>query len=86
AEQLRGQGVQATSAAPLGHSVTGTLLDLARPEEGALIAIATHGRGGLRRLMLGSVADKLIRAAHVPVLVVRPTKARRFVVGTLPPR
>lgn len=37
-----------------------------------LIAAATHGRGGIARLVLGSVADKLIRAARVPVLVVRP--------------
>jgi nucleotide-binding universal stress UspA family protein len=34
-----------------------------------LIALATHGHGGLRRLLLGSVADKVIRAAPVPVLV-----------------
>ena len=37
-----------------------------------LIALATRGRSGLRRLMLGSVADKLIRGSRVPVLVVRP--------------
>jgi hypothetical protein len=34
-----------------------------------MLAIATHGRGGLGRLMLGSVADKLVRGAEVPVLV-----------------
>ena len=37
-----------------------------------LIAIATHGRGGLKRLLLGSVADKVIRGTFVPVLVFRP--------------
>ncbi len=37
-----------------------------------LIALATHGRGGLKRLMLGSVADKVIRGATTPVLVYRP--------------
>jgi len=43
-----------------------------------MVALATHGRGGVRRLVLGSVADKLIRGAEQPVLVVRPTgKARR---------
>ena len=34
-----------------------------------LIALATHGEGGMRRLILGSVADKLIRAGQFPVLV-----------------
>ena len=36
------------------------------------IAIATRGRGGIDRLLLGSVADKVIRAAEVPVLVWNP--------------
>jgi nucleotide-binding universal stress UspA family protein len=37
-----------------------------------LIVMASHGRGGLKRLVLGSVADKVVRAADVPVLLVRP--------------
>ncbi len=36
-----------------------------------LIALATHGRGGLGRLWLGSVADKVVRASALPVLVCR---------------
>jgi nucleotide-binding universal stress UspA family protein len=36
-----------------------------------LIVIGTHGRRGLDRLLIGSVADKIIREAKVPVLVVR---------------
>lgn len=36
------------------------------------VALATHGRGGLRRLLLGSVADKVVRGARTPVLLVRP--------------
>ena len=37
-----------------------------------LVALATHGRKGLKRLFLGSVADKLIRGSPVPILVYRP--------------
>jgi len=37
-----------------------------------LIAMATHGHGGLARLLLGSVVDKVMRGATVPVLVSRP--------------
>ena len=37
-----------------------------------LIALATQGRGGLKRLLVGSVADKVLRGATTPVLVYRP--------------
>jgi nucleotide-binding universal stress UspA family protein len=36
-----------------------------------LVVIGTHGRKGLNRLLIGSVADKVVRGAKVPVLVVR---------------
>jgi nucleotide-binding universal stress UspA family protein len=73
--QERGSRVKTTVA--VGHNVGETLINLAHPERIDLVAIATHGRGGVRRLMLGSVADKLIRAAGPPVLVVRPGKGRK---------
>jgi len=41
------------------------------PPDG-LIALTTHGRGGLTRALLGSVADKVVRGASIPVLVCRP--------------
>ncbi len=72
AERLREAGVRASGVAVIGGGVAETLLDLGRPERVGLMATATHGRGGVRRLVLGSVADKLVRAAQVPVLVVRP--------------
>jgi len=42
-----------------------------------LIVMATHGRTGLRHLVLGSVAERVVRAAPCPVLTVRPTAAPR---------
>jgi nucleotide-binding universal stress UspA family protein len=72
AEELREQGVDTTGVALFGGPTAETILELVQPERVGLIALATHGRGGLRRLLLGSVADKLVRAAQVPVLVVRP--------------
>lgn len=72
AERLRESGVKASGSALVGAGVAETLLDLASPERVQMVAVATHGRGGLRRLVLGSVADKLVRAAEIPVLVVRP--------------
>ena len=42
----------------------------------SLVVMATHGRGGLSRAWLGSVADRLVRRVHVPVLLVRPEPGR----------
>lgn len=76
-EQLHEQGLRATGAAVVAWNVADAILDVARPERVAVVALATHGRGGLRRLILGSVADKLVRGADVPVLVYRPTGRRK---------
>ena len=48
----------------------------ARQEGVGLIAIATHGRSGLIRAVLGSVADRVIRQAPGPVLVIRSKEAQ----------
>jgi nucleotide-binding universal stress UspA family protein len=79
AERVRESGVRSTGVAVIGGAVPETLINLAAPERVSLMAVATHGVGGLKRLVLGSIADKLVRAANVPVLVVRPTgrRARR---------
>jgi nucleotide-binding universal stress UspA family protein len=47
------------------------LADATRSGAG-LIAMATHGRGGIMRMLLGSVADEVIRQADIPVLVLHP--------------
>ena len=70
AERLRAGGLEAAAGAVIGDSPAGTLLDLGRRERGVILAVGTRGRGGVKRLMLGSVADKLVRGAAVPVLVV----------------
>jgi universal stress protein A len=41
-----------------------------------LIVMATHGRQGIRRLFLGSVAERVVREARCPVLTVKPKTAR----------
>lgn len=45
------------------------LIDMVKRSDSSLISLATHGRGGMGRFLLGSVADKLIRTAPVPVLI-----------------
>ena len=41
-----------------------------------LIAMSTHGRSGLSRWLMGSVADKVLHGAKVPVLLIRPNEAK----------
>jgi nucleotide-binding universal stress UspA family protein len=55
------------------------ILRLARQDECSLIAMATHGASGLDRMMLGSVADQVVRHAEVPVLLLRPVGARETI-------
>jgi nucleotide-binding universal stress UspA family protein len=46
-------------------------------EEGAdLIVMGSRGRGRIRRALMGSVSDSVVRHAHCPVMVVRPEKQR----------
>ena len=52
------------------------VLDAAKRLGADLIVMATHGRQGLRRLVLGSVAARIVREARCPVLTVRPTTRR----------
>jgi nucleotide-binding universal stress UspA family protein len=54
-----------------GNAAAGIVKETRR-EDIDLVAMATHGRGGLRRLVLGSVAESVIRGARVPVLLYRP--------------
>lgn len=72
AKRLRQDGLRISTRAITGVNAAGGLLDALNEERYDLIALTTHGRGGLRRLLLGSVADKVIRGSTKPVLVLRP--------------
>jgi len=54
-------------------SVSRAIVDEATRVSAGALAMATHGRGGLKRMVLGSVADEVIRHSHTPVLVYRPS-------------
>jgi nucleotide-binding universal stress UspA family protein len=77
AERLREQGYQVRTRVVVARHAVEAILAEAAAQASNLIALATHGRGGLNRLLLGSVADKLIRTATSPVLVYRPTENNR---------
>jgi nucleotide-binding universal stress UspA family protein len=49
-----------------------TLIGFANAEPGRVLCLSSHGRGGLRRALLGSVAEEVVRSAAVPVVVIGP--------------
>lgn len=51
------------------------ILACARAQHAALILMSTHGRRGIRRALMGSVAESVLRSAPVPILLI-PPKAR----------
>ncbi|HEX6811516.1 MAG TPA: universal stress protein [Planctomycetota bacterium] len=48
------------------------IVDFAHKVKADYVAMATHGRSGLRRLLLGSVAEQVVRHSHVPVVLYPP--------------
>lgn len=42
----------------------------AKEQGAAFLVVASHGRGGIRRLVMGSVAERLLRTSKVPVVIV----------------
>ena len=72
AQRLRAGGRQVHTRTLLAAAPAVGILDAARATGADLIALATHGRSGLARLLIGSVADKVRRGADMPVLLYRP--------------
>ncbi|WP_102125337.1 universal stress protein [Deinococcus planocerae] len=54
-----------------GRPIPGVILGVARDEDARLIVMSTHGRSGLSRALLGSVAEGVAHHSPVPVLLVR---------------
>ena len=50
------------------------IVDYVRTEGMDLVVMATHGRGGLEHIIIGSVAEKVVRRSPCPVLTIRPAK------------
>ncbi len=61
-----------TEVAVIQGEPSDTLISYAEQNGADLIILATHGYGGLKRLVLGSVADRVIRETKQPVLAIKP--------------
>jgi nucleotide-binding universal stress UspA family protein len=74
---LRSRGIDATSRA-VYRLPASAILSVVREDQVDLIVMSTHGRGGIGRWIYGSITDKLLREAGVPLLLVPPTCDRRW--------
>ena len=70
ASRVRTLGVDATPTSSDGTNVAEEIVDKAAAEGATMIVMTSHGRSGIGRWLLGSVADKVARSAEVPVAIV----------------
>jgi universal stress protein A len=71
ADVIAGRGYSEVTPELLVGSTAGAIVDAARERTADLIVMGTHGRHGMAHLLLGSVAERVVRTAPCPVLTVR---------------
>jgi nucleotide-binding universal stress UspA family protein len=70
-EELRKKGFKVTSMVKTGQQVAVEIIDFAKESGVDLIVMCTHGRSGITRWVLGSVALKVLTRADTPILLIR---------------
>jgi nucleotide-binding universal stress UspA family protein len=83
ARRLRTHGVTVTTELPQGPADE-EIVARAKDLKVNLIMMTTHGRGGLGRMLFGSIADKVLRRASCPVLIIRINEDEPLDVENLP--
>lgn len=72
AERMRRRGLRVTTSVTVDAQAGHGIISETDAVGAEMIAMATHGRTGLRRAVLGSAADKVLRGSHRPLLLYRP--------------
>lgn len=70
-EELKKKGLQAKYMVKTGQQVAVEIIDYAKESGVDLIVMCTHGRSGITRWVLGSVALKVLTRAETPILLIR---------------
>jgi nucleotide-binding universal stress UspA family protein len=70
-EELKKKGLKAKSTVKTGQQVAVEIIDFAKECGVDLIVMCTHGRSGITRWVLGSVAHKVLTRAETPILLLR---------------
>jgi len=77
ADELRGMGIPADAVVVTDPSPRRAILDYAAEHQVDLIAMSTHGRHGIAKLVAGSVATQVLHHTGIPVLMYRPDAGRQ---------
>ena len=72
AQRLAAEGLEPEILAVVDRSAASAILNAASEADLDVLVMATHGRGGLSRLLVGSVADQVLRNCQKPILLYRP--------------
>jgi nucleotide-binding universal stress UspA family protein len=78
AQRLRARGLTVRSQVVVSDTAAEGILRYAAEHDVGLVAMATRSRGGLERLLLGSVADRVLRQAGIPLLLWNPGQPAAF--------
>lgn len=70
ADRVRQRGIEVDQTSSDATNVADEIIDRAAAEGATMIVMTSHGRSGIGRWLLGSVADKVARSAAVPVVIV----------------
>jgi nucleotide-binding universal stress UspA family protein len=73
---IRSRHIQSSYRVPIGD-VAHSIIEFSEKQSIDLVVMTTHGKSGLRRAVMGSVADLVIRESGKPVLVIRPQRRSR---------
>ena len=68
---LTAKGIKATASVEVENDVAGCILDVIEREHIDLLVVSTHGLTGWHPLVFGSIAEKLVRLVHIPLLLIR---------------
>jgi len=71
---LKKRGIKATTVVEVDKDVASAILDVIEREKADLVVVSTHGTTGWHPMVFGSIAEKLLKLAPVPVLLLRTEK------------
>lgn len=74
--EVTSRGIKATYYVVTGEPFE-SIMKYCKKERIDLVVMTTHGKSGIKRAILGSVADQVVRDSRVPVLAIRPRQRRR---------
>ncbi len=70
-QKLQHDGTKVSSLMREGP-IAETILAVAEETHADVIAMSTHGRSGVQRMLMGSVADQVVHLSHIPVMLIHP--------------